>query len=87
MTASPLLAARAKRITEEDLSYRTKMLEIAQALMGLEPSNFQYALEAGIALLRLERRSEALALLQQAKTLAPPDQQPTIDALIAQANG
>jgi tetratricopeptide (TPR) repeat protein len=64
-----------------------KMLEIAQDLMGLEPSNFQYALEAGIALLRLERRSEALALLQQAKTLAPPDQQPTIDALIAQANG
>ena len=32
MTASPLLAARAKRITEEDLSYRTKMLEIAAGL-------------------------------------------------------
>jgi tetratricopeptide (TPR) repeat protein len=64
-----------------------KMLEIAQTLLGLEPSNFQYMLEAAIALLRLERRNEALALLQQAKTLAPPDQQPTIDALIAQANG
>lgn len=32
MTALPLLAARAKRITEEDLSYRTKMLEIAAGL-------------------------------------------------------
>jgi hypothetical protein len=39
-----------------------------------------------MALLRLNRRSEALTMFQQAKTLAPPDQQPVIDALIAEAS-
>ncbi|MFO7633103.1 MAG: tetratricopeptide repeat protein, partial [Caldilinea sp.] len=64
-----------------------KTLEIAQNLMALDPANYQYAVEAGMALLRLERRSEALAVLQQAKTIAPPDQQAAIDALIAEASG
>lgn len=64
-----------------------KALEVAQTLMALDPNNYQYAVEAGKALLRLNRRSEALAMFQQAKTLAPPEQQPAIDALIAEASG
>lgn len=63
-----------------------KALEVAQTLMALDPNNYQYAVEAGMALLRLNRRSEALAMFQQARTLAPPDQQAAIDALIAEAS-
>lgn len=63
-----------------------KALEVTQALIALDPNNYQYVVEAGMALLRLNRRSEALTMFQRAKTLAPPDQQPAIDALIAEAS-
>jgi tetratricopeptide (TPR) repeat protein len=66
---------------------QTKVLEIAQSLMALDPGNYQYAVDAGIALLNLARGPEAVALFQQAKTLAPAEQQAAIDALIAQAGG
>ncbi|GIK75404.1 MAG: hypothetical protein BroJett021_43920 [Chloroflexota bacterium] len=66
---------------------QTKVLEITQRLMALDPGNYQYAVDAGIALLNLARGPEAVALFQQAKTLAPAEQQAAIDALIAQAGG
>lgn len=66
---------------------QTKVLEIAQNLMALDPTNYQYAVDAGIALLNLARGPEAVAIFQQAKTLAPAEQQAAIDALIAQAGG
>ncbi|MCB0054959.1 MAG: tetratricopeptide repeat protein, partial [Caldilinea sp.] len=62
-------------------------LQIAQSLMALDPNNYQYPVNAGMALLGLERRDEALAMFQQAKTLAPAEQQAAIDALIQQAGG
>ncbi|MCB9119422.1 MAG: hypothetical protein H6640_06800, partial [Caldilineaceae bacterium] len=52
-----------------------------------DPNNYQYPVNAGMALLGLERRDEALAMFQQAKTLAPAEQQAAIDALIQQAGG
>ena len=66
---------------------QTKVLEMTQALMTLEPGNYQYMLDAGMALLNLARGPEALPLFQQAKALAPADQHPAIDALIAQVGG
>lgn len=66
---------------------QTKVLELAQSLMALDPGNYQYAVDAGIALLNLARGPEAVALFQQAKTLAPAEQHAAIDALIAQAGG
>jgi tetratricopeptide (TPR) repeat protein len=66
---------------------QTRALEIAQTLMALDPGNYQYAVDAGIALLNLARGPEAVALFQQAKTLAPTEQHAAIDALIAQAGG
>ncbi|MCB0134829.1 MAG: hypothetical protein KDD75_06945, partial [Caldilineaceae bacterium] len=65
----------------------TNALQIAQSLMALDPNNYQYPVNAGMALLGLERRDEALAMFQQAKTLAPAEQQAAIDALIQQAGG
>jgi len=62
-------------------------LQVAQSLMALDPNNFQYAVNAGLALLSLDRRNEAAALFQQAKALAPADQQAAIEALIQQAGG
>jgi len=64
-----------------------KVLEISQSLMALDPGNYQYAVEAGMALLNLERRPEALTLFQQARSMAPTEQQAAIDALITQAGG
>jgi hypothetical protein len=55
--------------------------------MALDPTNYQYMLDAGMALLKLARSQEALPLFQQAKALAPAEQQAAIDALIAQAGG
>ena len=55
--------------------------------MALDPGNYQYMLDAGMALLNLARGPEALPLFEQAKTLAPAEQQAAIDALIAQAGG
>ncbi|HHW87914.1 MAG TPA: tetratricopeptide repeat protein [Chloroflexi bacterium] len=66
---------------------QTKALEMAQTLMALDPTNYQYMLDAGMALLKLARGPEALTLFQQAKALAPAEQQAAIDALIAQAGG
>ena len=65
----------------------TNALQIAQSLMALDPNNYQYPVNAGMALLGLEQRDEALAMFQQAKTLAPGGQQAAIDALIQQAGG
>jgi tetratricopeptide (TPR) repeat protein len=66
---------------------QAKVLEMTQALMALDPQNYQYMLDAGMALLNLARGPEALPLFQQAKTLAPAEQQAAIDALITQAGG
>lgn len=66
---------------------QAKVLETSQALMALDPTNYQYMLDAGMALLKLARAPEALPLFQQARALAPADQQAAIDALIAQAGG
>jgi tetratricopeptide (TPR) repeat protein len=66
---------------------QAKVLEMTQTLMTLEPGNYQYMLDAGMALLNLARGPEALPLFQQAKALAPADQQAAIDALIAQVGG
>jgi tetratricopeptide (TPR) repeat protein len=66
---------------------QAKVLEVTQALMALDPTNYQYMLDAGMALLKLARGPEALALFQQARALAPTEQQAAIDALIAQAGG
>jgi len=65
----------------------TKTLEIAQSLIALDPGNYQYVVDAGIALLNLARGPEARVLFQQAKTIAPADQHAMIDALIVQAGG
>jgi len=66
---------------------QAKVLEVTQTLMALDPTNYQYMLDAGMALLKLARSQEALPLFQQAKALAPAEQQAAIDALIAQAGG
>lgn len=66
---------------------QAKVLEISQNLMTLDPNNYLYKVDAGMALLNLARGPEAVVLFQQAKAQAPPDQQATLDALIAQAGG
>lgn len=66
---------------------QAKVLEVTQTLLALDPTNYQYMLDAGMALLKLARAQEALPLFQQARALAPAEQQAVIDALIAQAGG
>lgn len=64
-----------------------KVVEIAQALAALDPANFLHPWQAAQALLRLNRAQEALPFAQQALTLAGPEQQPAIEALIQQITG
>ena len=64
-----------------------RVVEIAQALSTLEPTNFLHPWQAAQALIRLNRPQDALPYAQQALTLATPEQQPAIDALIQQISG
>jgi len=64
-----------------------RVVEIAQTLSTLEPTNFLHPWQAAQALIRLNRPQDALPYAQQALTLATPEQQPAIDALIQQISG
>ena len=64
-----------------------KVVEIAQALAALDPTNFIHPWQAAQALVRLNRLQEALSYAQQALPLASPEQQPAVDALIQQITG
>jgi tetratricopeptide (TPR) repeat protein len=64
-----------------------KVFEIAQALVQADPQNYVHPLNAAQALIRMQRGQEALPYLQQARGLAPAEQQPAIDTLIQQVGG
>jgi len=59
------------------------VVEIAQALMALEPTNFQYPLSIAQALQRAGQPDNARTFAEQALSLAPDDQKPAIQQLIA----
>ena len=72
--------------------YNTKqddrmVVEIAQALMTLEPENYQHPLNIAQALKRAGQTDNARQFAQQALALAPADQQAAITALIAELGG
>jgi len=58
------------------------VVEIAQALMALEPTNFQYPLSIAQALQRVGQLDNARTFAEQALQLAPDDQKPAIQQLI-----
>lgn len=64
-----------------------KVVEIGQALMALDPQNYQHPLLVAQAQARLNRIPEALTAAQQALTLAPEDQKAVIQQLIQQLSG
>lgn len=64
-----------------------KVIEVNQQLMQLDPQNYQYPWALAQALARGQRNAEALPYAQQALTLAPADQQPLIQQLIAELGG
>jgi tetratricopeptide (TPR) repeat protein len=64
-----------------------KVIEIGQELIRLDPQNYQHPLVVAQALLRQGQNQEALAFAQQALALAPDDQKPVIQQLIAQLGG
>jgi tetratricopeptide (TPR) repeat protein/O-antigen ligase len=64
-----------------------KVVEIGQQLMQLDPQNYQHPLAVAQALMRQQRTQEALSLAQQALALAPDDQKPVIQQLVAQLGG
>ncbi len=58
------------------------IVEVAQALMALEPTNFQYPLNIAQALQRAGQPENARSFAEQALQLAPEEQKPTIQQLI-----
>jgi tetratricopeptide (TPR) repeat protein len=78
LTLSSLYAA-----TQND----AKVVEVGQQLMQLDAQNYQHPLSVAQALARLGRTQEAVTFAQQARALAPADQQPAIEQLLAQLGG
>jgi tetratricopeptide (TPR) repeat protein len=78
LTLSSLYAA-----TQND----AKVVEVSQRLMQLDPQNYQHPFAMAQALARLGRTQEAVTFAQQARALAPADQQPAIEQLLAQLGG
>ncbi len=64
-----------------------KVLELAQALMQLEPGNFEHPLSAALALRRLGEEASALDYANQALTLAPEAERQEVVELIEALNG
>ncbi len=64
-----------------------KVVEISEQLIQLDPQNYQHPLAAAQALMRQQRNQEALPFAQQALALAPDDQKPVIQQLVAQLGG
>jgi tetratricopeptide (TPR) repeat protein len=64
----------------------SKVVEIAQALMQVEPSNYEHPLNLAQALQRLGQRADALTYASQALALAPEEQKPAINELITSLN-
>ncbi|MDQ3249671.1 MAG: O-antigen ligase family protein, partial [Chloroflexota bacterium] len=60
-----------------------KALEVTQALIGLEPQNFQHPLVAAQAFQTLGQTVEARTFAEQALALAPAEQKPSIEQFIA----
>ncbi len=63
------------------------VVEINQALMALEPTNFQYPLTIAQALQRANQPDNARQFAEQALQLAPDDQKPVIQQLLADLSG
>ncbi|MCB0063331.1 MAG: O-antigen ligase family protein [Caldilineaceae bacterium] len=60
-----------------------KVVEIAQALMALEPGNYQHPFNIAQALQRVGQTENARQFGEQALSLAPDDQKPAIEAFLA----
>ncbi len=60
-----------------------KVVEIAQALMAVEPNNYQHPLNIAQALQRAGQIDNARQFAEQALTLAPAEQKPAIEEFIA----
>ena len=60
-----------------------KVVEVAQQLMVLEPNNYQHPLNIAQALQRVGQVDNARQFAEQARTLAPAEQQPAIEEFIA----
>ena len=69
------------------LQDNARQADAAQALMKLDPQNYQYPLVAAQAMARLNRGQEALPLAQQALALAPENQKEAITLFIQQLGG
>jgi hypothetical protein len=65
--------------SKQDMS---KVAEIAQVLMTVEPQNFQHPLVAAQAMQKLGQVADARKLAEQALALAPADQKPTVQKFI-----
>jgi predicted Zn-dependent protease len=65
----------------------TKVVELGQQLMQLDPQNYQHPLTVAQALISQQRSQEAVAYAQQALALAPDEQKPAIQELLAQLGG
>jgi tetratricopeptide (TPR) repeat protein len=64
-----------------------KVVELGQQLMQLDPQNYQHPLTVAQALMSQQRSQEAVTYAQQALALAPDDQKPAIQELLAQLGG
>lgn len=60
------------------------VVEIAQALMALEPENYQHPLNIAQALQRVGQIDNARQFAEQALALAPAEQQPAIETFLAE---
>jgi tetratricopeptide (TPR) repeat protein len=60
-----------------------KVVEIAQSLIGAEPNNYQHPLNIAQALERAGQIENARQFAEQALALAPAEQKPAIETLIA----
>ena len=61
-----------------------KVLEVSQALIGLEPQNYQHMLVAAQAMQKLGQADNARKMAEQALALAPADQKASIQKFIAE---
>jgi tetratricopeptide (TPR) repeat protein len=64
-----------------------KVVEINQALIGIDPQNYQYPLVAAQAFQSLGQPDSARQFGEQALALAPADQKPTVEQFLAALQG
>jgi tetratricopeptide (TPR) repeat protein len=64
-----------------------KVVEINQALIGIDPQNYQYPLVAAQAFQSLGQPDSARQFGEQALALAPADQKPAIEQFLAALQG